>query len=609
MEAIYSAVDGAARIYRPVGSYEEVEPETQGVMHKPTEHQIRDETNATPPVAENQLPTLGPSPAIYLNKPIVTTTNETSKLTSESPGFQNLSLRSSSPPPKYTAAASHRRVDSGIGEMEINTGRTPQADAYQRPGHGGFGDDDIQRTAREIDDESHTTEGYPRPVFVAHEESGDSTCRADGRDRVQFGNSKGSTGSLKPSGEPNPERPGQGSAGEMPYMDLGKQGSVPPRARIGTVQGGTVRDRQRELEAAQTAQSGGLGGIPAVFGTGGYDPTGTAQVQKEYHSWSKPNVRGSTKDSDLQQAKGVLEDEAQGQHISQRGQGKPPQEDCQLQQESGKEKTIPQSPQKKDDSRPDTDAAEKSHSTVQASPTSTTVASAKRSDEHLPSSNQPYSQDGTTNAATTNAISPMGPGLSKGTHGPVEPSVGADPAHVQQQTQKHQGGDRPAEEPKGDAPQPSQGGRGSQGSQGREKEERAGHLWIKSTGTAADGGDFDAAKPGAGKEADRLLEQAGVHRSVDPRHRKEAEGDTRKGVKGNQHKPTTTSGNPANPTHHPDSAADSGKHGKLHMPGILHHHHHDTNNDTASSESGGAHKGGLGDKLEKIKEKVKLRKD
>ncbi|KAK1827903.1 putative glycine-rich cell wall structural protein 1 protein [Podospora conica] len=36
--------------------------------------------------------------------------------------------------------------------------------------------------------------------------------------------------------------------------------------------------------------------------------------------------------------------------------------------------------------------------------------------------------------------------------------------------------------------------------------------YVKSSGLVADGGDFDAAKPGAGREADRLLDQKGVHR-------------------------------------------------------------------------------------------------
>jgi len=37
--------------------------------------------------------------------------------------------------------------------------------------------------------------------------------------------------------------------------------------------------------------------------------------------------------------------------------------------------------------------------------------------------------------------------------------------------------------------------------------------YVKSSGVAADGGDFDATKPGAGAEANRLLEEKGVHKS------------------------------------------------------------------------------------------------
>ncbi|KAK4106108.1 hypothetical protein N658DRAFT_482042 [Parathielavia hyrcaniae] len=41
-----------------------------------------------------------------------------------------------------------------------------------------------------------------------------------------------------------------------------------------------------------------------------------------------------------------------------------------------------------------------------------------------------------------------------------------------------------------------------------------GEHYHRSSGLAAEGGDFDASKPGAGREADRLLEQKGVHREV-----------------------------------------------------------------------------------------------
>lgn len=45
--------------------------------------------------------------------------------------------------------------------------------------------------------------------------------------------------------------------------------------------------------------------------------------------------------------------------------------------------------------------------------------------------------------------------------------------------------------------------------------EGTGEKYIKSTGMAADGGDFDAANAGAGREADRLLEEKGIHTSKD----------------------------------------------------------------------------------------------
>ncbi|KAJ4413951.1 hypothetical protein N0V82_008203 [Gnomoniopsis sp. IMI 355080] len=39
-----------------------------------------------------------------------------------------------------------------------------------------------------------------------------------------------------------------------------------------------------------------------------------------------------------------------------------------------------------------------------------------------------------------------------------------------------------------------------------------GEQYVKTSGLQADGGDFDATKPGAGKEADRLLEEKGIHK-------------------------------------------------------------------------------------------------
>jgi hypothetical protein len=59
------------------------------------------------------------------------------------------------------------------------------------------------------------------------------------------------------------------------------------------------------------------------------------------------------------------------------------------------------------------------------------------------------------------------------------------------------GGDNDEEE---DGPQKTSHGEGT------------GEQYVKSSGLKADGGDFDAAAPGAGREADRLLEEKGVHK-------------------------------------------------------------------------------------------------
>lgn len=153
------------------------------------------------------------------------------------------------------------------------------------------------------------------------------------------------------------------------------------------------------------------------------------------------------------------------------------------------------------------------------------------------SAHQPAS--GFASDRPTNANDSSGPG--------PEPSVGADPASAPQNTQKHQGADRPHEEPgedenraikdtkkeaeeaanadtSGPGPKPlseAQGGNasGSGGDDdGPQKESHGsgtGEKYVKSSGMKADGGDFDAAAAGAGREADRLLEEKGIHHEPD----------------------------------------------------------------------------------------------
>ncbi|KAI9795700.1 MAG: hypothetical protein M1833_006869 [Piccolia ochrophora] len=89
----------------------------------------------------------------------------------------------------------------------------------------------------------------------------------------------------------------------------------------------------------------------------------------------------------------------------------------------------------------------------------------------------------------------------------VGPSVGADPSSGQKPEQKQQGADRPNEEP-------SSGGSSGGDQKEEKKSEGTGTKYVKSTGLASQGGDFDVTKPGAGREADRLLEEQGVSRDA-----------------------------------------------------------------------------------------------
>ncbi|KAK4143683.1 putative glycine-rich cell wall structural protein 1 protein [Dichotomopilus funicola] len=57
-----------------------------------------------------------------------------------------------------------------------------------------------------------------------------------------------------------------------------------------------------------------------------------------------------------------------------------------------------------------------------------------------------------------------------------------------------------------------------EGGEQKGKQEGTGEEYVKSSGLAADGGDFDASRPGAGREADRLLEEKGVHPGAGSHH-------------------------------------------------------------------------------------------
>ncbi|RYP10748.1 hypothetical protein DL765_008016 [Monosporascus sp. GIB2] len=52
---------------------------------------------------------------------------------------------------------------------------------------------------------------------------------------------------------------------------------------------------------------------------------------------------------------------------------------------------------------------------------------------------------------------------------------------------------------------------GMNGPRSQNKREGSGEHYVRSSGLQADGGDFDVTKPGAGREADRLMEEKGIH--------------------------------------------------------------------------------------------------
>jgi len=52
-----------------------------------------------------------------------------------------------------------------------------------------------------------------------------------------------------------------------------------------------------------------------------------------------------------------------------------------------------------------------------------------------------------------------------------------------------------------------------EGGDPHEGKKGTGEQYVKSSGMAVDGGDFDASNPGAGAEANRLLEEKGIHKS------------------------------------------------------------------------------------------------
>jgi len=160
----------------------------------------------------------------------------------------------------------------------------------------------------------------------------------------------------------------------------------------------------------------------------------------------------------------------------------------------------------------------------------------------------------TTTHANTNKTPVAGESTSENRSGPSEATssdVAGDPKSGQNVTQKQQGADRPTEEPsskkneikmphtdeereelmmKGEFPHDPADHSGEplkmhDGSETKKERSQSvaqeggnphgkimgtGEQYVKSSGMVAEGGDFDAANPGAGHEATRLMEEKGI---------------------------------------------------------------------------------------------------
>ncbi|CUS14419.1 unnamed protein product [Tuber aestivum] len=132
---------------------------------------------------------------------------------------------------------------------------------------------------------------------------------------------------------------------------------------------------------------------------------------------------------------------------------------------------------------------------------------------------QPSTAASTANAAPGGVAGVIGDGPGAA----VEPSAGVHPNSGARPTHKQLGADKPLEEPysSGDDPNAAASNAGDLKPLGsgvkldnESHGEGTGEKYERSTGLAADGGDFDATRPGAGKEADRLLEEKGIHRAA-----------------------------------------------------------------------------------------------
>jgi len=121
------------------------------------------------------------------------------------------------------------------------------------------------------------------------------------------------------------------------------------------------------------------------------------------------------------------------------------------------------------------------------------------------------------------------------------------------------------------------------GSETGSREKGGGDKYV-SSGFAATGGNFDAAHPGAGQEALRLMHEPGQHKTFD-----EVKEDEKK-------------------HHHHHQLHLPGHDGKTHLDEHAQPQEQSTKNgDVQTADQGGSGKAKLGEKIEKIKNKLHIR--
>ncbi|KAI5811044.1 hypothetical protein DFH27DRAFT_6086 [Peziza echinospora] len=496
------------------------------------------------------------------DKPIPTTTNTIPHLTPQTSGYKLVRhIDQFGPiPPYYTEASQQRdairqgeegsyasrdnRVDEGFSESipQTRTGGSTTnphheqetksdiaqllGSAEQRYGTERTTDDGISRTGHQ-NDPSYNHEGIPRQRYVGNESTDDGIGRADGRDKVQSNDQRGTKGSLRPSYSDRFQDYLRAGLNEDPCAQTGDNGY---RKIIGGVVHYHDASQARDQDYRQDTRETGDRGLRGTSG-GGVTSQEFSHDRKEDH---RDRAAGKI-------AGGMNYSHRGGQEgIDTQTGGPEYREDTRTGGTTVNDDTLPSGMENMKITQPDSDrqdspAREPHHISIKETvpPVGAGAAGA--------AAGIGAGNNGTTTTTSTTSDAPT----SASRDDPISTSTSNTatdqrPGHIG-------GGEFPA---------------------GHEAPQEPADVYIKSTGLAADGGDFDAARAGAGREADRLLEVHGVTRTK---------------------KKPPTAADPATTTTHPlnhFTSHESSKHSFLPSVPILHSHHNSADSGRRRSSSG-----------------------